>query len=97
MVMVQAKVAQATGPALSVTMSATSDKPAVVGTPVMMPLAELIESPAGNPKAAYVRTAVGDESEVTIGRGAMAVPEVSDWAPGAVTEMVLVIVQEKLT
>ena len=69
----------------------------MVGAPVMMPLAELIDSPAGNPKAAYVRAAVGDESEATIGRGVMAVPEVSDWVPGVVTERVLVIVQEKLT
>ena len=51
LVTVQAKVACPLKPALSVAVTVTEQDPAVVGVPVMEPVDELIESPAGRPVA----------------------------------------------
>ena len=76
LVMVQVKLAEPAKSALSVAVTVTLDVPAVVGMPVMVPLAGLTESPAGRPVADQMMVAVDEESLAELaGRGAMAVPE----------------------
>jgi hypothetical protein len=71
-----------------VAVTVTVDVPAVVGVPEIVPVAGLIESPAGRPVAPQVRVADGDESVPTTASGVMAVPETLDWLPGLVTTTV---------
>ena len=47
--------------------------------------------------APKVVVTVGDESDATIGKAAMPVPDVPDRSPGSVTVTVLVTGQSKLT
>ena len=68
----------------------------MVGRPVMVPVAALMDSPAGRPVADQLRVAVGDVSVAALGSVVTVGPESLDWAPGLVTETVLVIVQVKL-
>jgi len=49
--MVQVKVADPESPALSVTVTVTVEAPTEVGVPVISPVEELIDSPAGSPVA----------------------------------------------
>ena len=50
--MVQVKVADPEAPVLSVAVTVTLEVPAVVGVPVISPVEELIDRPAGSPVAA---------------------------------------------
>ena len=48
---VQEKVADPAAPVVSVAVTVTDDVPAVVGVPLIRPVEELIDSPAGRPLA----------------------------------------------
>ena len=65
----------------------------MVGVPVMVPVEELIESPAGRPVADQVRVAPDWESVAEAARPLMAEPVVDDWLPGLATDTVLVTFQ----
>jgi len=73
LVTVHTKLAEPVKWALSVAVTTTVDLPAVVGVPVMAPVAWSMATPAGRPVAAQdVTDAVGDESVpvgVTAGPG----------------------------
>ena len=66
---------------------------AVVGVPVMAPVPELMESPAGRPVADQLMVAVDEVSVATGVRVEIAAPETLDWVEIAVTATVLVMVQ----
>ena len=68
----------------------------VVGVPVMVPVDELIERPAGRPEAVQVSVAPDWVSEAELESAVMADPVTFDLAPGLVTVTVLVIVQVKV-
>jgi hypothetical protein len=94
LVTVQLKVACPEKPALSVAVTVTEDDPAVVGVPVMAPVPELMESPAGSPVAVYeVMVAVDEESLAPADTVGIAAPDTLDWLPGLFTVTVLVMVQ----
>ena len=65
----------------------------MVGVPEIVPVDELIDSPAGRPVADQVRVAPDWESVAESVTGVMAVPETEDWLPGLATATVLVTVQ----
>ena len=94
LVTVQVKEAWPVKPALSVAVTVTEETPAVVGVPVILPVPELIESPAGSPLAVYeLMVAVDEESVALADTVGMAVPETLDWFPGLLTVTVLVTAQ----
>ena len=66
---------------------------AVVGVPVMAPVLELMESPAGRPVADQLMVAVDEVSVATGVRVEIAAPETLDCVEIAVTATVLVMVQ----
>ena len=68
----------------------------MVGVPLIVPVDELIDSPAGRPVADQVRVAPDWESVAESVTGVMAVPVTEDLAPGLVTDTVLVMFQVKL-
>jgi len=73
----------------------TAQAHAVVGVPLITPVAEAMEIPAGRPVADQVMVAVDDVSVAVAVIGEIAVPEMFDLAvvPGLVTAMVLVTFQ----
>ena len=79
--------------ALSVAFTVTEHAHAVVGVPVMAPVPELMESPAGRPVADQLMVAVDEVSVATGVRVEIAAPETLDWVEIAVTATVLVMVQ----
>ncbi len=81
-------------PESSVAVTVTDDVPAVVGEPLMVPVAGSMARPSGRPVADQVRVALDDESVADSSTGVMAEPDWSDWSPGLVTETVSVTVQE---
>jgi hypothetical protein len=96
LVMVQVKVAVPEAPEPSVALRVTDELPAVVGVPVMVPVEASMDSPAGSPVADQVRVAPDWESVAALSSAAMGEPDTSDWAPGLVTDTVLVMVQVKV-
>ena len=91
---VQVNEAEPLKPALSVALTVTEHVQAVVGVPVMAPLLELMDSPAGSPVAVHEEiVAVDDESWAELDSVEMAVPDRFDCAPGLVTVTVLLTVQ----
>ena len=76
----------------------TAHAHAVVGVPLMMPVAEAMEIPAGRPVADQVTVAVDDVSVAVAVMLVIAVPDTFDLAvvPGLVTAMVLVMFQVKV-
>ena len=93
LVMVQVKLAEALKPALSVAVMVTLEVPAVVGVPVMAPVAGSIDRPAGRPVADQVMVAVDEVSMRLMARGVIGEPVALDWVPGLMTETVLSMVQ----
>ena len=83
------------GVELSVAVMVTEHAHEDVGVPVMDPVEELIESPAGRPTALQVSVAPTWESLPLLVRVAIADPVTLDWADFAVTTTVLVVVQVK--
>jgi len=75
-VTVQLKVALANAAVVSVAVSVTEQAHAVVGVPEMVPVAELMTSPAGRPLADQVSVWPEAESLADETSPAMAVPEV---------------------
>ena len=73
----------------------TAHAHAVVGVPLITPVPEAMEIPAGRPVADQVTVAVDDVSVAVAVIGEIAVPEMFDLAvvPGLVTAMVLVTFQ----
>ena len=76
-------------PALSVAVSMTVEVPPVEGVPVMVPLDELIVTPAGSPTADQVKVGTGlvwlsvaDDVRLTV------MPLVPDWFDGPATDTV---------
>ena len=65
----------------------------MVGVPVMVPVEELIDSPAGRPVADQVRVAPDWESVAEFVTALMAEPVIDDWLPGLATDTVLEVVQ----
>ena len=63
---------------------------------MIVPVDELIDSPAGRPVADQVRVAPDWESVAEFVTGVMAVPVTEDLAPGLATVTVLVMFQVKL-
>ena len=66
---------------------------AEVGVPVMAPVPELMDRPAGRPVADQLMVAVDEVSVATGVRVEIAAPETLDWVEIAVTATVLVMVQ----
>ena len=98
LVMVQVKLTEfeyVVGEPLSVAVTVTAQAHAVVGVPLMTPVAEAIDRPAGRPVAVQARVAVDEESVAVAVMEAMAVPDTLDLAVvvGLVTATVLVMVQ----
>ena len=98
LVMVQVKLtdfAYVVGEPLSVAVTVTAQAHAVVGVPLMMPVAEAMERPTGRPVAVHVTIAVDDVSVAVAVIGEMAVPDTFDFVVvlGLVTATVLVMVQ----
>jgi hypothetical protein len=87
LVIFQVKLVVAVRVCESVAVTVTEQAQAVVGVPVMAPLEELIERPAGRPVAEKVT-----ELPPVVSWGAlmvrelMALPETFDWVPGLVTD-----------
>ena len=81
------------GEPLSVAVMMTAHAHAVVGVPLITPVPEAMEIPAGRPVADQVTVAVDDVSVAVAVIGEIAVPEMFDLAvvPGLVTAMVLVM------
>ena len=79
----------------SVAVTVTEETPGVVGVPVMDPVEELIDRPAGRPEALQVRVAPDWESVAALVKVEMAEPEALDLAPGLVTTTVLVVFHVK--
>ena len=77
LVMVQAKVAEPVAPEVSVAVTVTDDEPPVLGLPVMVPLAALIDSPAGRPVADQLMVAA-EVSVAKMARAVMALPDGPD-------------------
>jgi len=90
---VQENVAEPFAPLASVAVTVTEEVPGAVGVPLIVPVDELIDSPAGRPVADQVRVAPDWESVAEFVTGVMAVPETEDWFPGLETATVLVTVQ----
>ena len=95
MVTVQANEVEPANEAPSVAVMVTEHAHEDVGVPVMDPVEELIESPAGRPTALQVSVAPTWESLPLLVRVAIADPVTLDWADFAVTTTVLVVVQVK--
>jgi hypothetical protein len=75
----------------------TEQAQAVVGVPVMAPVDELIDRPAGRPVAVHDEmVAVDEESEAEGVSELMAVPDTLVWVPGLVTVTVLLMFQVKV-
>ena len=66
---------------------------AVVGVPVMVPVAPSIDSPAGRPVTDHVSVAPDEVSVAELWRALMADPDTWDWSAGVATETVSVMVQ----
>jgi Rieske Fe-S protein len=95
--MVQVKVADPVAPALSWAVTVTEQAHAVVGVPVIEPVVELMDRPAGRPVADHeTMVAVDDESVAELVSVLMAEPDTWVWAPGFVTVTVLVMFQVKV-
>ena len=94
LVIVHVNVAESVAPDPSVAVKVTEQVQAVVGVPVMSPVAGSTDSPAGSPVAPKERTAPGDESVAAASSGVTAAPDTSDWLPGLVTAIWLVTVHE---
>lgn len=88
LVMVQVKVVEPVAPEPSEAVMVTEDIPAVVGEPVMVPVAAEMDRPAGRPVADHVMVATGEESCASSVMAATARPATSNWLPGLVTVMV---------
>src|ERR1700729_3766076 len=93
--MVQVKEAVPEKPPPSVAVMTTGFDPAEVGVPVMVPVPELMDSPAGSPVADQVRVAPDWLSVAELVTGVMAAPVTLDLPPGLVTETVLLTAQVK--
>jgi hypothetical protein len=93
-VVVHVSEADPDAPELSVAVSVTEQAQAVVGVPLIVPVVELIDSPAGRPVADQVNddTPVCESVAESVS-GVMVEPVVDDWAPGLVTATLLVTVQ----
>ena len=91
----QEKAADPAWPVLSRATMTTEDVPGVVGVPEIVPVAELIATPAGRPLADHVMVAPGSESVELALIGLMADPVRPDWLPGLTTVMVDEIPQVK--
>ena len=96
LLMVQAKDVEPAKLEPSVATTVTEETPGVDGVPVMVPVEELIDSPAGRPVALQVSVAPDWESVAALVRLVMAEPVRLVWLDLAVTDTVLVIVQEKV-
>lgn len=87
LLMVQVKVVLAAKACESVAVTVTEHEQAVVGVPLMPPVVELIDNPAGRPDAANVTALV---TEVSCGalmvRALMALPDTLVCVPGLVTD-----------
>ena len=94
--MVQEKLAESLAPLPSAAVTVTDEVPAVVGVPLMAPVALSMESPAGRPVADHVRVATGEESVAEAATAVTAEPDTEAWSSGPVTVTTLVMVQEKL-
>jgi hypothetical protein len=92
LVIVQVNDAEPVAPDPSEAVTVTEQVHAVVGVPVTAPLMTLMVRPAGSPVAPKARVAEGEESEAPTSSWVTGVPDPSDWAPGFVTEIVLVTV-----
>lgn len=66
----------------SVAMRVTGYVPAVVGTPVTVPVAASMDRPAGRPVAAQVKVALGPGPVALLACGVIALPSPSDRARG---------------
>ena len=88
-VTVQVKVAVPANPAPSVAARVTEHVHGVVGVPVIEPVEELIDRPAGSPVADHVRVAPDWESAAEFVTVPITVPVTFDLAPGLVTVTVL--------
>ena len=77
-------------------LTVTELEPAVVGVPVIVPVEELMASPAGSPVADQVRVAPDWESVAELVSGVMDEPVTLDWLPGLATATVLEMVQVKV-
>ena len=95
-VTVQAKEAVPANPAPSVAARVTEHVHGVVGVPVIEPVEELIDNPAGSPVADHERVAPDWVSVAELVRVLMAVPVTFDLAPGLVTVTVLVTFHVKV-
>jgi hypothetical protein len=71
----------------------TDDVPGVVGVPVMDPVDELIDRPAGSPVADQVKVAPDWLSVAEFGTALIAVPVTADLLPGLATVTLLVMFQ----
>jgi hypothetical protein len=81
---------------LSVAVTATELVPAVVGVPVMPPVEESMERPAGSPVAEYEMVAVDEVSVAPVATEVMADPDTSVWLETLFEVTVLVMVQVKV-
>jgi hypothetical protein len=88
LVMVHVKAAEPAWPPPSRAVRTTEKTPDAVGVPVMVPVDELIERPAGRPVADQVSVAPLSVSVAELASGVIAVPVSPDWFPGLVTETV---------
>ena len=99
LVMVQAMVAVPVWAWLSVAVTVTEQAHAVVGVPLITPVAELMVTPAGRPVADHDEMVAPEPVvvavAVTVGESAVPLPE--DLVDGTVTTTVLVTVQVKET
>ena len=94
---VQVKVADPEAPVESVAVSVTEQVHGAVGVPLIVPVDELIERPAGRPVADHVKDVMPDsESVAELVTAVMAVPVTADVLPGFATVTVLVIVHVKV-
>ena len=93
LVIVQANVVEPLKSPASVAVTVTEHAHAVLGVPLITPVAGSIDNPAGSPEAEYVSVAVDDESVALIDTGVTATPDTELWAPGSSTDTVLVMVQ----
>ena len=87
LVMTQMKLVDPLAPVPSEAVSVTVYEPAVVGEPVMVPLSEPIDRPAGRPVADHVTGVPAEESVALLAKAVMAAPARADWPPGLVTVM----------
>ena len=93
LVIVQVNVAEPVAPEPSVAVRATEHVQAVVGVPLIVPVAWSIDSPAGRPVVDQVSVAPDCESVAEPETGVMAAPDGSDRSPGPVTDTALVMFQ----